>query len=78
MKSKKLILLLALFITQISIFAQNNSTLPPGGVNPPDPQVEGDGFGAVATPIDMYVYVLVIAAILIIAYFAKKYKAQKI
>lgn len=78
MKSKKLILLLALFITQISIFAQNNSVLPPGGDNPPDPQVEGDGFGAVATPIDMYAYVLVIAAILIIAYFAKKYKTQKI
>lgn len=77
MKSKKLILLLALFISQISIFAQNTA-LPPGGVNPPDPQVEGDGFGSVATPIDMYAYVLVIAAILIIAYFAKRYKTQKI
>lgn len=31
-----------------------------------------------ASPIDMYVYVLAIVAILIIAYFAKKYKTQKI
>ncbi|MFL9835091.1 signal peptidase [Chryseobacterium terrae] len=30
------------------------------------------------SPIDMYVYVLVIAAIIGITYFAKKYKAQKI
>lgn len=30
------------------------------------------------SPIDMYVYVLMIAAILAIAYFAKKYKTQKI
>lgn len=30
------------------------------------------------SPIDMYVYVLAIVAILGIAYFAKKYKTQKI
>ena len=30
------------------------------------------------SPIDMYVYVLAIIAILAIAYFAKKYKPQKI
>ncbi|MCY0970920.1 signal peptidase [Chryseobacterium wangxinyae] len=34
--------------------------------------------GAVSSPIDMYVYILAIAAILMIAYFAKKYKTQKI
>lgn len=31
-----------------------------------------------ASPIDMYIYVLVAVALLIIAYFAKKYKTQKI
>ncbi len=31
-----------------------------------------------ASPIDMYVYVLGAAAVLMIAYFAKKYKTQKI
>lgn len=34
--------------------------------------------GSQASPIDMYIYVLAIAAVLIIAYFAKKYKTQKI
>lgn len=38
----------------------------------------GNGTGSPASPIDMYVYVLVLAAILMIAYFAKKYKTQKI
>ena len=33
---------------------------------------------APASPIDMYVYVLGAAAVLMIAYFAKKYKTQKI
>ncbi|AZA62377.1 signal peptidase [Chryseobacterium indoltheticum] len=32
----------------------------------------------VTSPIDMYVYVLMIVAILAIAYFAKNYKTQKI
>lgn len=31
-----------------------------------------------ASPIDMYVYILGVSAILMIAYFAKKYKIQKI
>lgn len=31
-----------------------------------------------SSPIDMYVYILGVAAILLIAYFAKKYKTQKI
>ncbi|WP_175622524.1 signal peptidase [Chryseobacterium schmidteae] len=73
----KLFILLALFISHISLFAQ--SLEPAGPNNPPDPQVEGNGFGAQATsPIDMYVYVLAIVAILAITYFAKKYKTQKI
>lgn len=39
-----------------------------GGVTP----------GAPSSPIDMYVYILAIAAIVMIVYFAKKYKTQKI
>ena len=74
----KLFILLALFISHISLFAQSSEPIV-GPNNPPDPQVEGDGFGVQATsPIDMYVYVLAIVAILIIVYFAKKYKTQKI
>lgn len=46
---------------------------------PPAPGGQGgDGYGSQASPIDMYVYVLGIVAILIIAYFARKYKTQKI
>ncbi|KUJ53925.1 hypothetical protein [Chryseobacterium aquaticum] len=45
----------------------------------PQPGGSGaNGYGNQASPIDMYVYVLGIVAILIIAYFAKKYKTQKI
>jgi len=40
-----------------------------GGTNPGARQ---------SVPIDMYIYVLAIAAILMIVYFAKKYKTQKI
>ncbi len=74
----KLFILLALFISNISLFAQSSEPIV-GPNNPPDPQVEGNGFGAQATsPIDMYVYVLLVIAILAIIYFAKKYKTQKI
>jgi hypothetical protein len=74
----KLFILLALFISNISLFAQSSEPIV-GPNNPPDPQVEGNGFGAQAmSPIDMYVYVLVVIAILAIIYFAKKYKTQKI
>lgn len=74
----KLIILIALFVSYISMFAQSSEPIV-GSNNPPDPQVEGNGFGAQATsPIDMYVYVLAIVAIIGIAYFAKKYKTQKI
>ncbi|MCI3937717.1 signal peptidase [Chryseobacterium aahli] len=45
---------------------------------PGTPCFPGEPCERPAAPIDMYVYVLVIAAILMIAYFAKKYKAQKI
>ncbi|MEG1591015.1 signal peptidase [Chryseobacterium sp.] len=76
----KLIILFALFVSHLSLFAQGNSGSISGGPGaPPDPQTEADGPGSVATsPIDMYVYVLAIVAILVIAYFAKRYKTQKI
>lgn len=45
--------------------------VPPGGQGT-------TGTGSQSVPIDMYIYVLGIVAILIIAYFAKKYKTQKI
>ncbi|MFY1046825.1 signal peptidase [Chryseobacterium sp. GP-SGM7] len=73
----KFILLIALFISHLSLFAQDNSA-PIIVNNPPNPQVEGTGFGVAASPIDMYVYVLAGIAILSIVYFARKYKAQKI
>ncbi|WBV59775.1 signal peptidase [Chryseobacterium camelliae] len=44
---------------------------PPGGVGGGTP-------GAQASPIDMYVYVLGIVAMLLIVFFTKKYKSQKI
>ncbi|MBO6184284.1 MAG: signal peptidase [Chryseobacterium sp.] len=76
----KLIILFALFVSHLSLFAQGNSGTISGGPGaPPDPQTEADGIGATATsPIDMYVYVLAIVAVLAITYFAKKYKTQKI
>lgn len=33
--------------------------------------------GAQSIPVDMYVYVLAVAAIMLIAFFARKYKTQK-
>lgn len=74
----KLIIFLAVFISHVSIFAQDNSGPVYTPVTPPNPQVESDTFGAQATPVDMYVYVLAIVAVFAIAYFAKKYKTQKI
>lgn len=51
-----------------------------GGGTPNEPGGEGtggSGTGALATPVDMYVYVLGIAAIIMIAFFTKKYTAAK-
>lgn len=50
----------------------------PGSTNPGTGGAGGTTPGAPASPIDVYVYFLGIAAVLIIAYFAKKYKTQKI
>lgn len=75
-KINKFIIPLILFFLSVFVYAQ-----PPGtGTTPPGaPGIPGTvGPGKQASPIDMYVYVLGIVAILIIAYFAKKYKTQKI
>lgn len=38
----------------------------------------GTGPGEVAAPIDMYVYLLSVVAVILIVFFTKKYKSQKI
>ena len=63
---KKILITLLLVVYGLS-YAQNTP-----GCNPFDPECDP------ASPIDMYVYVLGAAAVLMIAYFAKKYKTQKI
>jgi hypothetical protein len=47
---------------------------------PPDPGGGGGGVGpgAPASPIDMYVYVLGMVAVMFIVFFTKRYKDQKI
>lgn len=67
-----------LFISGL-LFAGNEVPPPPTMASRPGGGGGDTGTpGAAASPIDMYVYVLVIAAILMIVYFAKKYKTQKI
>ncbi|MBD8083358.1 signal peptidase [Chryseobacterium caseinilyticum] len=64
-----------LFILSTSVFyAQGLPTTPvtPG---------EGEGTtgtGAQSIPVDMYVYVLAAVAVMLLVFFAKKYKSQKI
>lgn len=50
----------------------------PGGGQPPQPGDGGGSVGPGAAPIDMYVYLLSIVAILFIVVFTRKYKGQKI
>ncbi|MBT2622169.1 MULTISPECIES: signal peptidase [Chryseobacterium] len=50
----------------------------PGGGQPPQPGDGGGSVGPGAAPIDMYVYALSIIAVLLIVFFTKKYKNQKI
>ena len=66
----KLVFPLCLLMHTI-FYAQPVNPNPPGGVGGGTP-------GAQASPIDMYVYILAIVAVLTIVYFAKKYKSQKI
>ncbi|RQO33173.1 signal peptidase [Chryseobacterium sp. KBW03] len=63
-------LVLAFFLFVISL--ANAAPPPPsGGGN------GGNGTGSLASPIDMYVYVLGIVAIGFVVYFTKKYKSVK-
>jgi hypothetical protein len=66
------ILSITLILFSIFVSAQD-LPIPGGGTG-----TGGNGNGRPASPIDMYVYILAIAAILMIVYFAKKYKTQKI
>lgn len=70
-KINKFILPSVLVFLSVFVYGQ-----PGGGTAPGVPGATGPG--KVASPIDMYVYILAIAAILMIVYFAKKYKTQKI
>lgn len=64
-----------LFLSSLCFFAQGTPE------NPPPP---GGGTGVTGTgsapnvPIDMHLYLLVIVAILMIVYFARKFKTQKL
>ncbi len=63
---------LVLFILGVNIMKAQDTPGAPCGI-PGFPPCERP-----TSPIDMYVYVLTIAAIIGIVYFAKKYKTQKI
>lgn len=45
--------------------------------NPGSGGVGGSGTGSLASPVDMYVYILGIIAIMFIAFFTKKYTSKK-
>ncbi|MNU39544.1 hypothetical protein D3C71_282420 [compost metagenome] len=68
---KKIFLVFSIFAISL-VKAQGNTPGAPCGI-PDFPPCEKP-----TSPIDMYVYVLAIVAIIGIAYFAKKYKIQKI
>ncbi|MCD9619317.1 signal peptidase [Chryseobacterium gleum] len=65
-------LVLAFFLFAISL-VNAAPPIPGGGGNGGN----GTGSPSPASPIDMYVYVLGIVAIVFIAYFTKKYKSVK-
>lgn len=71
--NKLLLLLIVVFSTNAAL-AQDPTDPPPnpggggGGTTP----------GSQSIPVDMYVYVLAIIAIMLIVFYTKKYKAQKI
>lgn len=70
---KRIYLLTLIFCFQI-IFSQE--PCPPGQIC--NGGVGADGFGTPASPIDMHIYLLAIVAILMIVYFARKFKTQKL
>lgn len=72
-KSKKLFGLLALLFSFLGFAQPPCPTCTPGNGG-----VGGTTPGAQSVPVDMYIFILGIAAILLIAYFARKYSTQKI
>ena len=60
--------LLFTFLGNVMIFAQWE-----GGGGPPPPE----GVGSPASPIDMYLYILALAAVLFIAFYAKKIQKKE-
>lgn len=71
--------ILTYFLFSGFLYAGNEMPPPPSTMARPGGGGGDTGtVGAVSSPIDMYVYILAITAILLIAYFAKKYKTQKI
>ena len=69
--TNKLFLILLSSASVLNLYAQPST--PPGGGAP-----GGTTPGAQSIPVDMYVYVLAILAVLMVVFFAKKYKSQKI
>lgn len=67
----KLLTILCVFV--VSFISAADPTVPI-----PQPAGQGGNGTGAASPIDMYVYGLAVAAILMITFFAKKYKTQKI
>lgn len=70
----KNILLFTLLFVNIFLGAQSHNVPPaptsvPGGSG-------GDGFGQPASPIDMYVYILIAVGIIMMAYYAKRLQKQ--
>lgn len=63
----------------ITLSALIKVTAQPGGSGPP-PDGGGGGTtpGVQSIPVDMYVYALAVLAIMLVVFFAKKYKSQKI
>jgi len=62
-------LVLSFFLTS-TLFVNAQTPGPPGGTG-------GSGTGSLASPVDMYVYVLGIIAVFFIVLFTRKYTAAK-
>lgn len=58
------------FFLLTTLVVKSQTPGPPGGTG-------GSGTGTLASPVDMYVYVLGIVAVLFIAFFTRKYTAAK-
>ena len=78
---KKFILrpLIFIYIFTSSLLFAEDVPMPPTATNRPGgPGGDTGTQGSQSIPVDMYVYVLAIVAIMLIVFYTKKYKAQKI